>query len=166
MKRVSLILLAIISCFFATSCRSHYAASSERAYQESINAVKTVMTNDGYTLASQSVDNGYHDKETYSFSNESGETVQFTYEVHRGEHNGDIFIDEVNLTGCKTSNAQNYYHYCGSDGVPNTVMKSTLKKDVTGSKFSAGKTVGAVLGGSFALGLLLGLLEAAAMGLL
>ena len=166
MKRTTILILTIVACFVTTSCRSYYDASSERAYQESLNSVKTVMVSDGYTLTSQSVDNGYHDKETYSFSNTAGETVQFTYEVHRGEHNGDVFIDEVNLAGCKTSNAKNYYHYCGTDGVLNTVMKDTLKKDVRGSKFSAGKTVGAVIGGSFALGLLIGLLEAAAMGLL
>lgn len=166
MKSSTTIILAIAVCITATSCRSHYAASSEQAYQESINAVKTVMGNDGYTLASQSISNGYHDKETYSFSNAAGETVQFSYEVHRGEHNGNVFIDEVNVTGCSTSYAQNYSRYCGSDGIPNKVMNESLQKDVRGSKFSAGKTVGAVIGGSFALGLLIGLLEAAAMGLL
>jgi hypothetical protein len=46
------------------------------------------------------------------------------------------------------------------------MIKQTLKKDVEGSEFSAGKTVGAVIGGSLAVGILLGLLEAAAMGLL
>lgn len=165
MKRVKVLVLIAVTCS-VTSCRSYYAASSERAYQESLNAVKTVMVSDGYTLEGQSVTNGYHDKETYSFANKEGESVQFTYEIHRGEHDGEVFIDEVNVAGCSTSNAQNYKKYCGDDGVASKVMQNTLKKDVTGSKFSPGKTVGAVIGGSFALGLLLGLLEAAAMGLL
>ncbi len=166
MKRIMIILLAATMCVALTGCRSHYAASSEAAYQESVNSIKTVMLNDGYKVTSLGVSNGYHDKENYTFCNDSGETVQFTIEVHRGEHGGDVFIDEVNVVGCSTSNAQNYYRYCGSDGVPTKVIKQTLKKDVKGSKFSAGKTVGAVIGGSLAVGILLGLLEAAAMGLL
>lgn len=166
MKSITIILIAATACVALTSCRSHYAASSESAFQESINAVKTAMANDGYTLASQGVTNGYHDKETYSFSNEAGETVNFTYDVHRGEHNGKVFIDEVNPAGCSTSNAQTYNKYCGNDGVQGKAINDNLKKDVKGSKFSPGKTVLASLGGAFVVGILLGLLEAASMGLL
>ena len=166
MKSIIIILIAATACVALTSCRSHYAASSEAAYQESINAMKAEMANDGYTLASQGVTNGYHDKETYSFSNDAGETVQFTYDVHRGEHNGKVFIDEVNPAGCSTSNAQTYIKYCGNDGVQGKVATDNLKKDVKGSKFSVGKTILASLGGAFVVGILLGLLEAAAMGLL
>jgi len=166
MKRLPILILTIAACFITTGCRSYFAASSEGAYQESINAMKAEMANDGYTLTGQSVTNGYHDKETYSFSNNEGETIQFTYEVHRGEHNGTVFIDEVNTAGCSTSNAQSYNKYCGNDGVQSKTINNNLKKDTRGSKFSAGKTVGAVLGGSFVLGVLIGLLEVAAMGLL
>ena len=166
MKSITIILIAATACVALTSCRSHYAASSESAFQESINAVKTAMANDGYTLASQGVTNGYHDKETHSFSNEVGETVNFTYDVHRGEHNGKVFIDEVNPAGCSTSNAQTYNKYCGNDGVQGKAINDNLKKDVKGSKFSPGKTVLASLGGAFVVGILLGLLEAASMGLL
>lgn len=166
MKRIMIMVLVAMACVALTGCRSHYAASSESAYQERINAMKAEMANDGYTLASQGVTNGYHDKETYSFSNDAGETVQFSYDVHRGEHNGNIFIDEVNPAGCSTSNAQTYNKYCGNDGVQGTVTTNNLKKDVKGSKFSVGKTILASLGGAFVVGILLGLLEAAAMGLL
>ena len=83
-KHITIIVLAATACVALTGCRSHYAASSEAAYQECINAMKAEMANDGYNLASQGVTNGYHDKETYSFSNDAGETVQFTYDVHRG----------------------------------------------------------------------------------
>ena len=128
-----------------------------------MNSIKTTLAYEGYTLDGQSREGGYHDKETYSFANADGEKVQFTLEVHRGENDGEVFIDEVIVQGCSTTNAKDYERYCGENGVPAYAMKRYLKKDVTGSKFSPGKTVGAVIFGSFALGVLIGLLEVAAM---
>jgi hypothetical protein len=159
MKKVAIIILASIACFSIISCRSYYAASSENAYQESLNLLKGAMASDGYAIAGQSSTNGYHDKETYQFSNNDGETVQFTYEVHRGENDGVVFIDEVNPAGCSTSNPEEFDRYCGDNGVHKTVMKKTLQKDTQGSRISPGKTVGAVIGGSVAFGVLVVLLE-------
>ena len=159
MKKVAIIILASIACLSNISCRSYYAASSEKAYQESLNLLKGSMASDGYALAGQSSTNGYHDKETYQFINTNGETVQFTYEVHRGENDGVVFIDEVNPAGCNTSNPEEFDRYCGDNGAHKTVMKKTLQKDTKGSRISPGKTVGAVLGGSFAFGALIVLLE-------
>ena len=122
--------------------------------------IKANMEMDGYIQEGQSYQGGYHDKETYSFSNQEGEKVQFTLEVHRGENNGNVYIDEVNVTGCSTTDMKKYEKYCGEKGMPAYIMKYYLKKDMKGSKFSPGKTVWAVIGGSFALGVLLGLLQA------
>lgn len=161
MKQTATTLLLLASCMIATSCRSYYPASSENAYKETTNSIKTAMLTDGYSLTEQSTEHGYHDKEKYVYSNADGDKVQFTLEVHRGENGGNVFIDEVNVVGCSTSNPKNYYRYCGSDGVPKEVIKKTLKKDTTGSKISPGKTVGAVLGGSSAFVALILLLEIA-----
>ena len=161
MKRIIIAIIAIAACISITGCKSYYPASSEKAYTETTKSIRTVMTSDGYTLANQSTENGYHDKERYTYSNAKGEQVQFTLEVHRGENDGVVFIDEVNVVGCSTSNPQNYYHYCGSDGVLRQVIKNTLKKDVTGSKFSPGKTVGAAIGGTSAFVAFVILLEIA-----
>lgn len=143
-----------------SGCRSSFPASSERAYQECLGQVKTVMVSDGYTLEGQGRQGGYHDKETYSFGNPEGDKVQFTIEVHRGDNDGITYIDEVNVTGCSTSNVKEYEHYCGEDGVPAHIMKYYLKKDTRGSKFSVGKTIWTVIGGSFLFGVLLGVLQA------
>ena len=122
--------------------------------------IKIDMQSDGYTQEGQGRQGGYHDKEIYSFANQAGEKVQFTLEVHRGENDGMVYIDEVNVTGCSTSNIQNYEHYCGENGMPTYIMKTYLKKDKKASKFSVGNTVWTIIGGSFAIGVLLGLLQA------
>ena len=161
MKKITTTLLVLASCIIITSCKSYYPASSESAYKETTKSIRTVMLAEGYTLTGQSTENGYHDKERYVYSNANGDQVQFTLEIHRGENGGNVFIDEVNVVGCSTSNPGNYYHYCGSDGIPQQVIKNTLKKDTTGSKISPGKTVGAVIGGSSAFVALIILLEVA-----
>lgn len=122
------------------------------------------MSYDGYKLASKSVEGGYYDKETYVFHSDDGKEVQLTYDVHRGEHKGDVFIDAVNLIGCSTSDIQDYDKYCGTESVPDNVLQHNLVKDTEGSKFSPGKTVAAVLIGSFVFGILLGMLQVAAAG--
>lgn len=147
-------------CLILSGCRSSFPASLERDYQECLEQVKTVMVSDGYTLEGQSRRGGYHDKETYSFANPQGEKVQFTLEVHRSDNGGYTYIDEVNVSECSTSNVKEYEHYCGEDGVPNHIMKYYLKKNTLGSKFSVGKTIWTVIGGSFLFGVLLGVLQA------
>ena len=158
MKKPLIICFAVMGLLMS-SCRSYYPASSENAYQECVDQIQAIMDKDDYHLVGKSIQKGYHDRETYQFRNMENDTAQFIIELHRGECNGDIFVDEVSLQGCSTSKANQFERYCGDDGVPTRAIKR-MKQDTTGSTFSPGKTVGAVLGGSFGVGVLLGILLA------
>ena len=131
---------------------------SEDSYQKTVDVVKQKLLDDGFTLNGKGISGGYHDTETYKFSNSDGGEVEFKLMVHRGDNNGQVFIDEVEVVGCSAINYSDT-RFCEKDsGTLEKLISENQNNDIKGKKFSVGKTVGAIVGGSVGLGVLGGII--------
>ena len=149
MKRVFLLFASSAFVVFFSGCFSTYPAMSESAYQTCIKAVNDSVGKEGYVLKEKANnEGGYHDKYRYKWESQNGEWVEYTVEVHRGDNNGTVFVDEVSIIECNCSVSNN-----GSSDKCD-VVKKTLNNnqilDSEGRKFDPGKTVLGVIFGTIA----------------
>lgn len=147
MRRVLLITITAVAAFLFAGCRSTYPAMSERSYQYMTQCLSDELAKDGFTLVEKS---GKDEEERYSFSNQKGETLEYTIEFNRDEYKNVPYIEEVNMKECKTSNATQYERYCGKFGTVERVLVQKRKLDATGARVDGGKTAGLIVGASVA----------------
>ncbi|MBQ3580139.1 MAG: hypothetical protein II975_03995 [Bacteroidales bacterium] len=150
--------LLILTPFLLSSCFSYVPAMSESSYQHTVDVVKQKLLDDGFNLTGNGISGGYHDTETYKFSNSDGGEVEFKLMVHRGDNNGQVFIDEVEVVGCNTVNYSDPKFCEQESGTLEKLISENINNDIKGRKFSVGKTVGAIVGGSVGLGVLFGVI--------
>jgi hypothetical protein len=161
MKRI-VVLSGFVFCIILMSgCFTTYPAMSETSYQNCINEVNNKLDQEGFLLKDKSsTEGGYHDIYRYKWENIEGECVNYTIEVHRGDNNGAVFIDEVFVSECNCSVSKNHTDdKC--DTIKNNI-ENNQENDIEGRKFSPGDTVAAVILGSLGFGVLFGLLLVAA----
>lgn len=143
MKKNITLTIGVIVCLTLGGCRSYFPAQSEKAYQESITAIKKELRRDGYNLVKfQSPSNTI---ETYTFRNNLNDTVEFTLYVDRDGDLSARYITTVEMRGCSTSNMLDYDYFCSNTGVVATTLRNTRKYDTTGSKFDVGATIGNIV---------------------
>ena len=147
MKKLFPIVIVLFS-LGVCGCYSYYPAMSTQQYDKAINELNKNLGVEGFTLTMRSTTNGYYDMEHFQYQNKDGETLDYTLNVHRGDNDGVIFIDTIELNGCSYSNPNNFDRYCGQSGIINYSLNANKTNDTQGKKFSPGKTVGAIIGGT------------------
>lgn len=155
MKKTIFLTLGALVCLTLDSCRVHFPAQSEEAYQECVSTIKTELNKEGYNLVKFQAQSGTIDNETYSFSNSNNDIVEFTLAVERDSDPYTKFIKNVEMRGCTTSKSSDFDHLCSKTGVVATTLNNNQKKDIEGTRADAGATIVGFIAADLIVGFLI-----------
>jgi len=164
MKKTTLILSAALVALMASSCYSTKNVVTQTTYQQAVEKLKSDMATRGYALSGQNsekknelqvtgvsyskytgygtqMDNNYFQYDTYSFTNESGDNMNFSvkYEEEMAPE-GFVYLENIQVLGCSTSKPSDYNDLCAGDIAPAKTI-GNLPKDASASYFDYGKTL-------------------------
>ena len=122
------ILLFVVAVFLC-GCTSTYKVISNAALESELKMVEVEMRSYGYypvgkntdtrnelTVIGQSYfDNDYITSNTYSFSDTVGNTMKYTISYRLWQQDSFIYVSNVEVKGCETSNINEYNKLCGKD---------------------------------------------------
>lgn len=145
MKKNIILVIGAFFCLSLSSCRVSFPAQSEEAYQQSVSAIKTELNKEGYNLVKFQAQGGTTDNETYTFSNNNNEFVEFTLAVDRDSDQKTKFIKSVEMRGCTTSNPSDFDHLCSQNGVVATTLKNNQRNDIKGSRADTFATISGIV---------------------
>jgi hypothetical protein len=139
-KNMRKIIIAFITSIFFTGCYTTIQAPTYTDYKECMDKIESELyemdyelsgssrntNNDiyvaGYTYSKYSgvnsvLNNNYIVSDKYTFSNSAGNTLDFniSYRVWRADNEvKTIFLTDIYVPQCKTSNQKDYYKLCGN----------------------------------------------------
>ena len=178
-RKVLSVCIALLGTVIFASCTNTRLVTSKATFDKSINEVKAELAQQGYAPSGSSSDTknnvyvegtsysrytGYGSKmandfittDTYRFTNEDGNTMNFSVS-YKAKQNGElIYVTEVNTAGCETSNAKLYNTLCGSSSPIKKL--DNLPQDASFEETDIMKTTLAVTGDSILAGVLIGLM--------
>ena len=178
-RKVLSVWIAALGTIILASCTNTRLVTSKATFDKSINEVKAELAQQGYAPSGSSSDTknnvyvegtsysrytGYGSKmandfittDTYRFTNEDGNTMNFSVS-YKAKQNGElIYVTDVNTAGCETSNAKLYNTLCGSSSPIKKL--DNLPQDASFEETDIMKTTLAVTGGSILTGVLIGLM--------
>lgn len=160
MKQKS-IFLVVIAALSLCSCTTTYNVISKAALDSSVNQVSNEMGKYGYypagsstdtrnevTVTGQSyskytgygtkMDNNFITSDTYRFADTAGNTMNFTVGYQLKNSDGQLFVTEVEVKGCETSNVREYNKLCGNMA-PKQIIEN-LRPDTTVEIYDEAKT--------------------------
>ena len=153
---------SIMTLLCMSSCTTTYPVTSKALLDQALNHVAIELKKDGYYLAGSStdtkndvritgqsysnysgygtrLDNNYITSDTYRFADTIGNSMNFTVSYKKLKlNNGLIFVTNLQVKGCETSNVKEYTNLCGS----NSPIKrlDNLPHDTSVSLYDANKT--------------------------
>lgn len=141
MKRILFLYLpfaavSIVGC----SASKNVQVTSQAALKAETENIQNTMQEEGFDLAAKntiSLESKRQDQ--YTFKEPNGNTMEYIVSYNLSEDEGLLYVENVSLDGCKTTDPSQYVKFCG-DNAP--VQKlNALPKDAIAKKFSAGKLV-------------------------
>lgn len=167
MRKVFLIFSAVLASLLATSCYSTIKLTSAATYEKAKTEVAINFEAHGYHLSGEShdqkneivvtgqsysnnsgygtkMDNDYHQYDTYLFTNDNGETIEYSVK-YKGltTKKGEPALIDVDVLGCKTSKASDYSKLCSGDKSPKKVIGS-MPLDATTDIYNEEETLVAI----------------------
>lgn len=179
MKKHIIICIALVGVFALTSCTNTRQVTSKKTFDKTVEEVKSDLVKQGYAPSGSSTDTknnvyvegtsysrytGYGSKmandfvttDTYRFSSDDGSTMQFSVS-YKAKNNGNlIYVTEVTISGCETSNTKQYESLCGSSSPIKKIDR--MPQDASFEEKDVMRTTLAVTFGSILAGVLLGLM--------
>ena len=143
MKKLSLFSITLLSFSMLCGCAVTSRVTSFGIFDNTLKAVAADLDNEGYGLVSSDRDRNnvlnhypadynnfehgfsgansieYVYTDTYRFANDKGETIKYSvsYQTRYDPSSGVAYVNNVNITGCETSNPEHYNRLCG-EGSP------------------------------------------------
>lgn len=164
------------------SCTDTRYVTAKSTFDKTISGVKTEMAQKGYAPSGSSTDTknnvyvegtsysrytGYGSKmandfvttDTYRFTNENGQTMNFSvsYKTNQDATQGLVYVTDVQTAGCETSDAKQYDAMCGSNSPVAKIDK--MPQDASIEVTNVAKTTGLTIVLSLVGGLLIGLMS-------
>lgn len=137
-KTVFSLITAVFGTILLASCTNTRLVTTKTTFDKSIEDVKLELANQGYAPSGSSSDtknnmyvegtsyskySGYGSKmandfvttDTYRFTNEEGNTMNFSVSYKANQNKELIYVTDVHTSGCETSDAKQYNTLCGNE---------------------------------------------------
>lgn len=139
-KLYLLLVLAVV--FSMTSCYHTFYTTKKTTYDNAIKSVRLQLSDQGFAFVGNNNTTNVVkpdmerpgaiitsiQKETYRFADDSGKTMSYSISYGKGESNkGIVFVNDVELCECETSDPNDFERLCGDDAVVKQL--SNLPKD-------------------------------------
>ena len=141
MRKLHLLLFLAVM-FSMTSCYNTFNTTKKATYDRAIDSVRLQLSNQGFAYVGKRYSTNVVasnrerpgdiitsvQKETYRFADDSGKTMSYSVSYGKGLSNkGVVFVNDVELCECETSDPNDFESLCGDDAFVNQL--SNLPKD-------------------------------------
>ena len=151
MRKLLLFSLVIV-ILGMTSCMDVYHVTKKSTFDRAINSVQFEMNNQGFNSIGSSSNtrnetvvtgvsysrysgygsamaNNFITQDTYRFSDSIGNTMSYSVSYSlKQTPKGDLYVDNVEVSGCESSNPKYYNKLCGNESLINRI--NNLPKDM------------------------------------
>lgn len=153
--------LSILALLCLSSCTTTYHVTSKASLDKALDNIAIELSNKGYYPAGTSTDtknevtvtgqsyskysgygtlmgNNYITSDTYRFADTNGNSMNYTVSYQLKNNNGFLYVTDLQIKGCETSNVKEYTNLCGSAS-PTKIIDS-LPKDSSVNLYDNDKT--------------------------
>lgn len=128
-----------------SSCTSTLSVVRFDDYQKANREVAAALNAEGYFMSSKTNDtynevvatgddelkNNYYSYETYTFIDSAQNTISYTVKYQTSKDNkGSMYLKNMNVTECATSDVRIFDHVCSDNGLINTTLNAIKKSEV------------------------------------